>query len=369
MHQSIESCLDDFLFYSYSYSNLTLLFDGRYLLTNPSDRFLSQLRNLIVDRYERNRIIFSLGSSVQFIHISTPKISYSISGSATRSGYHEGAQNEVRFNHIGGIVALRQGYLVSDKNNYCIRIIPRHPPYRVSTFAGKCQTQGDYDGFVNEARFGVLGSIVANPKDESKIYVYDMTNGVKSIAYILRANQSSVSLIVRTTSQRPFGDMVFENNHLYFVEGNNYKITYYNLVTETYSILFDTEGYLKQTTSDSLQFKSLLNLHFGTVLVTDFLNNKLRMLSFKNEISSICAGSRDTRASFRAGNISVCVLPQPRALCKHPTTNDIFISSITNIYRLTFEGISLVVIVILHVLNYQLYITVYWELAIPVASI
>lgn len=78
-----------------------------------------------------------------------------VAGDMDESGYVDGVGEKARFNSLRDVIRVRDGYLVSDYENHCLRyMVPAgNGELNVTSAVGKCEEIGDQDGTTETARF------------------------------------------------------------------------------------------------------------------------------------------------------------------------------------------------------------------------
>jgi len=95
-------------------------------------------------------------------------------------GYVDGIGESARFSNISGIGRQRDGFVVADLGNSCLRRVDK-ASFNTTTYAGLCQVSGTNDGQLRFARFTSPRCIVMVGRFVNSFYLVDL-NVVRKVA-------------------------------------------------------------------------------------------------------------------------------------------------------------------------------------------
>lgn len=242
---------------------------------DPDWHFIASLK---LSERNPNHLLAAYEGAFMLIDKNTGEVNV-IAGHLYERGYKEDIGKAARFIYIRGSVELQNGYLVSDRENFCIRMV-NYQTLQTTTFAGKCKNWGHTDGNLQEARMKAPSEILKDPKDSTIFYFLDLYHlrrinlDTQVVATICRFETTPMALVIN-----PFGGLL--------VSGS-YAIVQVNETTGDKDLLAGRLGYASDAYGcSSCPFRSsifsqITGVLFVTptvILVSMFYENAIRMLN------------------------------------------------------------------------------------------
>lgn len=321
-----------FLFHDFS-----LLFRGTTLLYQGRSKG-HEIRFIGPDNYIPGNFLLVIGFSIlstrDFIRMDR------IAGIAGATGYVEGARNNARFGYINGIVAnptSNAHIWVSDQDNGCFRTINRISN-STDHLAGGCSFIDIQDGKFSHAGVAYPFGLTTTPTDRGTVYFYE------NRAHILRSMlKIGSNWYIRTLFyvNKNINGMRFDlrGEFIYFtyeVGILRVSTTWRSPSEEIVSREGHKDGPLHR--AEIKQPRNLIFLDNTTFLMASNGYNNLRLFDLKKSIvSSICAPQNGILVS-RDDDYVHCRIEHPRQFAISRNSSTIYINGLYAIYGLTYSG-------------------------------
>ena len=287
-------------------SNLTVLkFYFYYRVKfDKLDKYLNshvvkeQVYHIEVDLTDTRYLMYSEGHSLKRSFWFSEKIV----GIAEENGYVEGVGEKARFATIKGFAQLdNETVIVADSSNYCLRMVDR-ATRATSAFAGTCTSCGHVDGPAFYAMFYLLHSLIIDATGNGLLVTEHSTNRLRHISLSTKLVSTALSSgLVNPTA------MAYDLRKKNIFILNRHFISKYNIETKNCTIISGNmesgrgTPYGSSTTDvSSARYRypfELIPLTDNLLLVSDQLNNWLRLIDVKNDmVYAICSGSKGTKS-------------------------------------------------------------------------
>ena len=257
------------------------------------------------DLYIPGNILFSDGSAMKTTDGSSTSL---IAGSASQYDYREGVGSQAIFSFILSFLQLStKQALIADHDNHCLRSLTR-TTNQTGQYAGNCTYEGNQDGvnaLLNEPRI-----LINDLKDPHHVLITEESGIIKTMNTTSR-NISNFGTVGRTVygiiQSLETGDFFMTVAHV---------VGIFSYQTKTFTVISgSTSSYgFQDGPFSEVQFNhpfALIFLNNHTLLVSDYHNDRLRVLELiNNTSSSICSGD----VGHADGNCSTCTLIRPVGL-------------------------------------------------------
>ena len=301
--------------------------------------------HIIHDDYISDHIIIIWGNAVLSIALNDSSTKL-IAGRIELSGYQEGEGDAARFNGISGVITsplLYPNYLlVTDVANYCIRSIDRRE-MTTATVAGKCQLPGNTDGYVKNARFGLITAIEQHPSNPYSIFLYDQSVHILKVLTIGNCmfKESNVASVARIASSKISGgtnllDMVYD------LDGDKLYLSYttsimsYKISSSAFRTVVSESAPNVNHLRDPSFVEAEISFPTNVVFLSTnyFIFGDLRQATIKivnsneNSITSLCENSLS----------NLCFRIYPNSILKDRYENKLYIASEISLYEIAYVG-------------------------------
>ena len=229
---------------------------------------------------------------------------HNIAGIATQSGYVEGVGTLARLYFITSFLQLSTDrVLITDWGNHCVRSLDRKTNETMA-YVGNCTNSGNKYG--TDALLTYPRKIIVDIKNPTCLLLAEYGGIIKSVK-IANGNVSYFGSIVdynlfNMIQEKDTGDLFV--TFLHGVGLLDYQTREFSVIAGSGQLGFNDGSFNQMQFHIPLAIK-FLNSH--TLLVSDFDNNRLRVLDLiTNMSSSICSGYGQADGDF-----STCSLASP----------------------------------------------------------